>query len=78
MPLIIPSRILPELLIPSPEGSLLRADSAGTPPGSEGGRGINAPPPGEARMEALFEAVGMGLMLAIVVAAAWILIRHRR
>jgi hypothetical protein len=78
MPPITPSRALPKLLIPSPDGSPLRTGSAGTPPGSEGGQGMNAPPPGEARMEALFEAVGMSLMLAIVVAAAWILIRHRR
>jgi hypothetical protein len=29
-------------------------------------------------MESLFEAVGIGLLLAIAVAAAWILIRQRR
>ncbi len=76
MPPIVPDFALPDLLILRPESSPVRVGSAGSPPGSEGG--TDAPPPGEARMEALFETVGIGLMLVIVVAAAWILIRQRR
>lgn len=76
MPLIAPGHTLSELLIPWPEGSSPVMRAAGTPPGGEGG-GTLAPPPGAARMESLFEAVGIGLMVAIVVGAAWILIRQR-
>ncbi|RDI62398.1 hypothetical protein [Microvirga subterranea] len=76
MPRITPDHALPDLLILWPEISPVLTGSAGSPPGSEGG--TDAPPPGEARMEALFETVGIGLMLVIAVAAAWILIRQRR
>lgn len=76
MPPITPGHVLPDLLILRPESSPVLTASAGSPPGSEGS--TDAPPPGEARMEALFESVGVGLMLVIVVAAAWILIRQRR
>ena len=76
MPPIVPDFALPDLLILWPESSPVSTGSAGSPPGSEGG--TDAQPPGEARMEALFETVGIGLMLVIVAAAAWILIRQRR
>lgn len=74
MPPIALGHDLADLLILWPESSPVLTGSAGTPPGSES---TDAPPPGEARMEALFESVGIGLMLVIVVAAAWILIRQR-
>ncbi|HZH52476.1 MAG TPA: hypothetical protein VEZ16_11425 [Microvirga sp.] len=59
------------------DGSTLAAQAAGTRPGEEGGKGLAAAPPGEARMESLFETVGIALLLAIVAAAVWILIRKR-
>jgi len=78
MPHPAPSRTLPAPPILPPRGSPLVVQAAGTNPGREGGWGTAAAPPGEARMESLFEAVGIGLLLAIAVAAAWILIRQRR
>ena len=44
--------------------------------GQRGWAGNGNAASGEARMESLFEAVGIGLLLAIAVAAAWILIRQ--
>ena len=76
MPPIAPGHALPDLLILRPESSPVLTASAGSQPGSESS--TDAPPPGEARMEALFESIGIGLMLVIAVAAAWILIRQRR
>jgi hypothetical protein len=66
-------------VILSRDDATLVVRAAGSRPGGEGGgQGMEAAPPGEARMESLFETVGILLSVAIVVAAAWILIRRRR
>jgi len=71
------ARAVSDLVILRRDGSALVARAAGTRPGEEGGQSLAAAPPGEARMESLFETVGIALLLAIVAAAVWILIRQR-
>jgi hypothetical protein len=69
------SRISHVLLVSGNEGSDLVVQAAGSLPGIPDEAG---PSPAAAnRAETLFESMGMGLMLLILLSAIWILIRKR-
>jgi hypothetical protein len=72
------SRILCDGMNPWPDVSRFGSPAAGARPIlDEPGSGTGPPPAAAARAEALFETIGIGLILLIVLSALWILIRGR-
>ncbi|WP_230532511.1 hypothetical protein [Microvirga roseola] len=79
MPLdLFKGRIPESIPVPAGIGRDLGLEAAGRRPATEeNGNGVMLPPAGASRAEALFSAVGIALIVAIVLSALWILIRRR-